>query len=242
MINNSKSTEKVIKKNTNQLRLKLQNKDSKAETKFAKLLTKANIYFMREKTNFKFGTRWCFFDFWLPKLRIYVEIDGAEHNSEEQQQIDREKEKIITDKQMFIARFTNEEVLNMNGITEDFIIDRMVQCAMKRKRRHRNFDVIRNKYIARVRDVQDGIKRNVTRAKWDRIDICKKVYLYDHFIGEYFVFDNIIELKTTLGRGHSIEDFLYMLEECEYNPMASRRYVCAYSQSECELRVLKAFC
>ena len=35
MINNSKSTEKFIKKNTNQLRLKLQNKYSKAETKFA---------------------------------------------------------------------------------------------------------------------------------------------------------------------------------------------------------------
>ena len=242
MINNSKSAEKFIKKNTNQLRLKLQNKDSKAETKFAKLLSKANIYFMREKTNYKFGTRWCFFDFWIPKLRIYVEIDGAEHNTAEQQQIDREKEKIITDKQMFIARFTNEEVLNMNGITEDFIIDRMVQCAMKRKRRHRNFDVIRNKYLARVKDVQDGIRRNVTRVKWGRIDICKKVYMYDHFIGEYFVFDNIIELKTTLGRGHSIEEFLYMLEECEYNPKSNRRYVCAYSQSECELRVLKAFC
>ena len=174
MINDSKSAEEFIKKNTNQLRLKLQNKDSKAETKFAKLLTKANIYFMREKTNFKFGTRWCFFDFWLPKLRIYVEIDGAEHNTAEQQQIDREKEKIITDKQTFIARFTNEEVLNMNEITEDFIIDRMVQCAMKRKRRHRNFDVIRNKYLARVKEVQDGIRRNVTRVKWDRIDICKK--------------------------------------------------------------------
>ena len=242
MINDSKSAEKFIKKNTNQLRHKLQNKDSKAETKFAKLLSKANIYFMREKTNYKFGTRWCFFDFWLPKLRIYVEIDGAEHNTAEQQQIDREKEKIITDKQMFIARFTNEEVLNMNEITEDFIIDRMVQYASKRKRKHRNFDMIRNKYLKQVKEVQDGIRKNVTRVKWDRIDICKKVYLYDHFIGEYFVFDNIIELKITLGTGHTIEDFLYMLEECEYNPMSSRRYVCAYSQSECELRVLKAFC
>ena len=43
MINDSKSAEKFIKKNTNQLRVKLQNKDSKAETKFAKLLSKANI-------------------------------------------------------------------------------------------------------------------------------------------------------------------------------------------------------
>ena len=242
MINNSKSTEKFIKENTNQLRLKLQNKKSEAETKFAQLLTKANVYFMREKTNYKFGTRWCFFDFWLPKLRIYVEIDGAEHNTAEQQQIDREKEKIIKDKQMFVARFTNEEVLNMNEITEDFIIDRMVQCAMKRKRRHRNFDVIRNKYLKQVNEVQDGIKRNVTRVKWDRIDICKKVYLYDHFIGEYFVFDNIIELKITLGRGHSIEEFLYMLEECDYNRIGNRRYVLAYTQSECENRVSKAFC
>ena len=65
---------------------------------------------------------------------------------------------------------------------------------------------------------------------------------YDHFIGEYFVFDNIIELKTTLGRGHSIEEFLYMLEECDYNRIGNRRYVLAYTQSECELRVLKAFC
>ena len=242
MINNSKSTEKFIKENTNQLRLKLQNKKSEAETKFAQLLTKANVYFMREKTNYKFGTRWCFFDFWLPKLRIYVEIDGAEHSTAEQQQIDREKEKIIKDKQMFVARFTNEEVLNMNEITEDFIIDRMVQCSMKRKKKHRNFDVIRDKYLSQVKEVQDGVRQNVTRVKWNRIDIDKKVYLYDHFIGEYFVFDNIIELKVTLGKGHTIEEFLYMLEDCEYNPKSNRRYVCAYSQSECELRVLKAFC
>ena len=40
MINNSKSTEKFIKENTNQLRLKLQNKKSEAETKFAQLLSK----------------------------------------------------------------------------------------------------------------------------------------------------------------------------------------------------------
>lgn len=242
MINNSKSTEKFIKKNTNQLRLKLQNKKSESETKFAKLLTKANIYFMREKTNYKFGTRWCFFDFWLPKLRIYVEIDGAEHNTAEQQQIDREKEKIIHDKQMYVARFTNEEVLQMNEISEDFIIDRMVQCAMKRKKKHRNFDVIREKYLSQVKEVQDGVRQNVTRVKWNRIDIDKKVYLYDHFIGEYFVFDNIIELKVTLGKGHTIEDFLYMLEECDYNRIGNRRYVLAYTQSECENRVMNAFC
>lgn len=242
MINDSKSTEKFIKKNTNQLRLKLQNKKSEAETKFAKLLTKANVYFMREKTNYKFGTRWCFFDFWLPKLRIYVEIDGAEHNTAEQQQIDREKEKIIHDKQMYVARFTNEEVFQMNEISEDFIIDRMVQCAMKRKKKHRNFDVIREKYLSQVKEVQDGVRQNVARVKWNRIDMDKKVYLYNNFIGEYFVFDNIVELKVTLGKGHTIEDFLYMLEECDYNRVGNRRYVLAYTRSECENRVMNALC
>ena len=59
---------------------------------------------------------------------------------------------------------------------------------------------------------------------------------------QFNTFNNVIELKVTFGKGHTIEDFLYLLEECEYNPIWNRRYVCAYSKSECELRVLKAFC
>ena len=59
---------------------KLLNKNSKTESKFEQMLIDANIYFTREKGNYKIGTRWCYYDFFVPYWRMYFELDGSSHN------------------------------------------------------------------------------------------------------------------------------------------------------------------
>ena len=81
-----------VRHNMQIVKNKLLNKYSKAESHFVELLNKANIYYFREKCNYRFGTRWCYYDFYIPFYRIYVEIDGKSHNSEEQKKIDKETE------------------------------------------------------------------------------------------------------------------------------------------------------
>ena len=80
-----------VKHNFIPIKNKLLNKYSPAETHFEQLLLDAHIYFRREKCNFKYDTRWSYFDYYLPYYKIYIEIDGASHNTEEQKKIDKEK-------------------------------------------------------------------------------------------------------------------------------------------------------
>ena len=78
---------------------KLLNKNSKTESKFEQMLIDANIYFTREKGNYKIGTRWCYYDFFVPYWRLYFELDGTSHSSQEQKAIDSQKDRIIRKKQ-----------------------------------------------------------------------------------------------------------------------------------------------
>lgn len=96
---------------------KLLNKDSETESKFEKMLIDANIYFTREKGNYRIGTRWCYYDFFVPYWRMYFELDGHSHDSQEQKEVDLEKDSIIRNKQRFICRISNDYVLdNMEAI------------------------------------------------------------------------------------------------------------------------------
>lgn len=139
MIVDSKSKTKFVQKNFMSIKTKLLNKKSDAETHFKELLTKANIYFVREKCNYKKNTRWCYYDFYIPILEVYIEIDGMSHNSDEQKKIDKEKHKLVKNKQKFLVRFTNEEVLNMDGITIEDIIDKLSIQLKTRKHPRRDY-------------------------------------------------------------------------------------------------------
>jgi len=57
------------------------------------------------------------YDFYIPKLRLLVEVDGGYHNTDEQRQTDRIKTFIAEKKlKRDILRLTNEQVI---GITDE---------------------------------------------------------------------------------------------------------------------------
>ncbi len=87
----------------------LKKRPTKAELVLYKALKKAKIHFIFQ------SPRWHervlrIFDFWIPRKRIAIEVDGKIHNAE----VDRQKD--LRMKQVrpsyTILRFTNEEIIN----------------------------------------------------------------------------------------------------------------------------------
>ena len=221
-----------VRHNMQIVKNKLLNKYSKAESHFVELLNKANIYYFREKCNFRFGTRWCYYDFYIPFYRIYVEIDGKSHNSEEQKKIDKEKYQLIMCRSCNLVRFTNEEVLAMDSIDIDMIIDKLALQRKTKKHKRRDYkprilEIIQRNYENSIKDMRANCKFP--------IDENKKVYLYDHFIGNFFQFKNIFDAKINVKM--TINEIYELLENYEYKHSETRRYVFAWSMEELERRV-----
>lgn len=236
MIVDSKSKTKFVQKNFMSIKTKLLNKKSDAETHFKELLTKANIYFVREKCNYKKNTRWCYYDFYIPILEVYIEIDGTSHNSDEQKKIDKEKEQIVRARQKYLIRFTNDEVLSMDEITLENIIDKVVPTMRTKRHPHRNYkDIFYQRMNFRINQSIEDMKPN---CLFD-IDESKEVYLYDHFSGNYFCFKNVFYAK--INTQLSINEIFSLLEEFDYKPCSNRRFVFGWTLEECENNVAKVY-
>lgn len=58
-------------------------------------------------------------DFYCPKLKLVIEVDGDIHCTENAQEYDRQRTEILEGYGLKVIRFTNEEVLqNLAGVVE----------------------------------------------------------------------------------------------------------------------------
>jgi len=61
-------------------------------------------------------------DFYCPKLRLVVEIDGDSHYSDEAAQYDAKRTNYFHTQGITVLRFTNEEVMkNIEGVLESIV-------------------------------------------------------------------------------------------------------------------------
>ena len=238
MIVKTQNDKKFVQKNFVQYKTKLLNKISAAETHFEQLLIAGGIYFVREKCNFRRNTRWSYFDFYLPFYCVYVEIDGSSHDSEEQKEIDRIKESIVTREHKFMVRFTNEQVLAMDRIDIDFILN---EQAMQRKKRNKRGGVVRykNKYLKMMNKKRAQAREDILKSILPEIDQNREIWLYDHYIGNYFRFDNIFDAKFTTEK--TTKDIYELCERKDYKKNQVRRFVFAYSLADCERKVAQVY-
>lgn len=163
---------------------------------------------------------------------MYVEIDGKEHEQPANKAIDKEKDKIIYNKQHYMLRLTNEEVLALNEIS----IESLVQLTASKKRK--NKEHFADKMLKNIRQNLEKSKRDSSaNANFD-IDEKQIIFAYDHKTGEYYEFENIfdakIATKLTLNE-------LHKLLEMEHKKSPQRRYVFGYSLIQCEARVAIVF-
>lgn len=225
-----------VRHNFTPIKNKLLNKRSKAESHFQKLLIDSGLYFVREKCNFKYNTRWCYYDFYLPFYRLYIEIDGESHNNETQKAIDMDKERLVKNKHKFIIRYTNEEVLVMDSICLDDLISK-VALTLKTKR-HPNRDY-KSKYLQRLEhNFKQSREDMLSDAKYE-IDESREVFMYDNFSGNYFKFENVLYAKLNIQL--SINEILNLLYDFEYKKSSNRRFVFGWTLEECEMNVAKVY-
>lgn len=238
MIVKNKRDMNFVKHNFIPIRNKLLNKYSLAESHFEKMLVESGLYFRREKGNYKYNTRWSYFDFYLPYYNLFVEIDGQSHDTDEQKAIDLEKEKIIQRKHKFIVRLTNESVLNINSVDIDFLLSECFkQSASKRKKHGAKHS--ENRYYAIMKEKRTKGENDIIRDANFEIDDEQEIWLYDHVIGEYFKFKNIFEAKFSVEM--SVNEIHELCEMKEYKHSTSRRFVFAYTLRDCEIHVAETY-
>lgn len=239
-IQNKEQMSYALQKNT-ELRNKLLNKHSDAEKHFEEMLSFAGLYFRREKANFKIGTRWCYYDFYLPYYSLYIEIDGKEHETEEQKAINREKELQAMRNERFMVRYTNEEVVAMDAVSIDAILERCFAQSVELRRtgrKKRPAEHHKGVYEKIMKNKREGAIINMNAAAKFKVEPDQEVWLYDNAIGLYFHFPNIYEAKFSVEM--TINEIHDMLEQTEFTHSFARRYVFAYTREDCETKVLNA--
>lgn len=61
-------------------------------------------------------------DFYCPKLKLVIELDGCQHNLEENIAYDKERTAYLNSLNIKVIRYWNNEVLtNLNGVLEDLM-------------------------------------------------------------------------------------------------------------------------
>jgi very-short-patch-repair endonuclease len=226
-----------VKHNFIPIKNKLLNKYSPAETHFEQLLLDAHIYFRREKCNFKYDTRWSYFDYYLPYYKIYIEIDGASHNTEEQKKIDKEKLDVIRRRQAYLLRIKNEDVLKMDSISIDQIKDMLFNYLGRTSRSHgrdhyekRYNEVMQKEYAESIRQMSEALE--------DTSCVDKEVWLYQRDMDAIFKFENIFESKLCTKLGiNEIAELLSM----DYKRNLNRKYIFAHSEEECKARMILCY-
>lgn len=207
------------------LKHRLINKKSKAEKHFEDLLKNAGIYYIREKANFRVGTLWCYYDFYIPRLRLYVEIDGAEHNNEANRKKDIEKESYIKSRSAYIIRFTNEEVNLMSVINANILLDKVYKTVRK------------DKYYGCIRYIRRQ-QENDIKEQYPEENLNDKVYLYNHNNGMFYEFKNVFKcIAYTSIKAKTIIELLHT----EYKKSSTRMYVIGRTQNQCEANVSETY-
>lgn len=213
---------------------KLLNKYSPTETHFEKLLLDAHIYFRREKCNFKFNTRWSYFDYYLPYYKIYIELDGPSHDTEEQKKIDNEKLDIIRRRQAYLLRLKNADVLQMQSISIEQIKE-MLFCYLGKTSRSHGKSHYEKRYNEVMGREYNEARRQMSEAIVSGIDTSSPVWLYQKDMDSIFVFDDIFEAKIcTKLQVNKIAELL----KAEPTHCVNRKYVFASSENECKARMI----
>ena len=93
---------------TKEFRQQLRREETPTECMLWKRLRSKQLDGFRFRQQHGFGPY--VLDFYCPKLRLCIELDGSVHDSDEQQQRDAERTMFLNQNRIKVIRFKNEEV------------------------------------------------------------------------------------------------------------------------------------
>lgn len=222
-----------VRHNFAPVKKKLLNKFSNAEEHFENLIRETDMFYVREKGNYQYNTRWCYYDFYIPFYRLYIEIDGKSHDSIDQQRIDREKHEIIDWKKRFLVRLKNEEVLNLEKLTLGYLVEHLCEQSCSPGNLFSDFTV--SDYLENLtKNVHQGI-RDMLSDTGIIVDKDKDVFMFHKNTGKIYRFKNECIAKLNLPQGLSAVRKLIV--NTDYSKKTVRKIVLAYSEEECISRV-----
>lgn len=162
---------------------KLLAKDSKAESHFEMLLKQQQYFYIREKAFMADGFL-CYVDFYIPRFKLAIEIDGKEHKSQKGKYRDALKTKFLSDERnVYTYRITNEDCLSMNSIDILSIV--------------RGNDA-HYKQILKKDSLIKSYWFDLMQPKCD-VDLRSKIYAYSKINDVFYKFDNVYELSQSVG-------------------------------------------
>jgi len=101
-------------------RRQLRNESTEAEKKLWLHLKGKQV--LGQKFRRQFGIGFYIVDFYCPRLRLVVEIDGETHSTPQELQYDQTREKFLADHGNTVLRFTNQDVVeNVEGVIETIL-------------------------------------------------------------------------------------------------------------------------
>ena len=87
------------------------------EILWVRVLRQKSIYVF---TEYSWLDRYIIADFYIPKIKLVIEVDWNIHNKEEVYLLDREKEKILLRKWIQVLRIRNEDIFyNVNSVINE---------------------------------------------------------------------------------------------------------------------------
>jgi very-short-patch-repair endonuclease len=102
------------------LRKKLRNTVPDAERKLWQALRKSNI--LGYKFTRPYGVGRYVLDFYCPRIRLAIELDGSQHMEEQNQKYDEQRTEFLNSQNITVVRFYDNEVfLNLVGIIDKII-------------------------------------------------------------------------------------------------------------------------
>lgn len=156
---------------------------------FELLLIKNNIYYIKEKCFFSECADLFYADFYIPRLRLTIEIDGGYHNNESRKYLDKVKENFLIERNILTIRFKNEDVFKLSNLSLE-LLKHKSSIFLKDKT-----ETVRKEWIKKVLKSKTNCiykLKNQYRKELKEVDININVIMYSK--DNKWVFDNIFDL------------------------------------------------
>lgn len=163
----------VERKNT------LTNNSTKAVDHFETLLKRYNIFYIKERCFFSEDGDLFYSDFYIPLLKLTIEIDGGYHEDKIRKYLDKVKEDFLVCRGIATIRFKNEEVFKLQYVSEELFIKNSKLIKLEGKN-----SISKNKALAKL--------KNQFFKELATININKTVVMYSK--DTEWVFNNIFVL------------------------------------------------